>query len=164
MYQRILLAFDGSAEGRAALAEGMELAALCKAEVHLLSVLDTAGVHGFGEGVHPLERFDHSGVAQLRTRVDASLEQLRAHGIAEPKGHIAFGQPLEQIAHIAFGQPLEQIAHLAARVEADLVVVGHRHRTRLQQWWDGSLSRELLDRLRCSLLIAAPRPAGPPQG
>lgn len=151
MYRCILLAFDGSPEGRAALAEGMQLAALCGAGVHLVSVLET-GAEGFGEGVHPLERFDHSGVAHLRAVVDAGLEQLRARGISAPEGHLAFGRPLEQITK------------LAARIDADLVVVGHRHRGRLQQWWDGSLSRELLDRLRCSLLIAAPRPAAPPQG
>ena len=39
MYKRILLAYDGSVEGRTALREGALLARQCGAEVFLLSVL-----------------------------------------------------------------------------------------------------------------------------
>ena len=39
MYKRILLAYDGSIEGRTALREGALLARQCGAKVYLLSVL-----------------------------------------------------------------------------------------------------------------------------
>ena len=39
MYKRVLLAYDGSVEGRTALREGALLARQCGAEVFLLSVL-----------------------------------------------------------------------------------------------------------------------------
>ena len=43
MYKRILLAYDGSVEGRTALREGALLARQCGAQVFLLSVLTDDG-------------------------------------------------------------------------------------------------------------------------
>jgi nucleotide-binding universal stress UspA family protein len=43
MYKRILLAYDGSVEGRTALREGALLARQCGAEVFLLAVLVDPG-------------------------------------------------------------------------------------------------------------------------
>src|SRR6267378_2164574 len=40
MYKKVLLAYDGSIEGRRALREGAKLAQLCRAEVFLLEVGD----------------------------------------------------------------------------------------------------------------------------
>ena len=42
MYRKVLLAYDGSIEGRRALREGAKLAQLCGAEVFLLAVVETA--------------------------------------------------------------------------------------------------------------------------
>ncbi len=39
MYKKVLLAYDGSIEGRRALREGAKLAQLCRAEVFLLAVV-----------------------------------------------------------------------------------------------------------------------------
>ncbi|RAK50657.1 universal stress protein, partial [Phenylobacterium soli] len=50
MYKRILLAFDGSVEGRTALREGALLAKSCGAQVHLLSVVSETGGMAIGEG------------------------------------------------------------------------------------------------------------------
>jgi nucleotide-binding universal stress UspA family protein len=43
MYKRIVLAYDGSVEGRTALRDGALLAKQCRAEVFLLSVLPDPG-------------------------------------------------------------------------------------------------------------------------
>lgn len=139
MYQRILLAFDGSREGRVALTEGIELAALCKAEVHLLSVLEMTGARAMEAGIHPHET-DH-----FQRFLDEGLEQLRRKGIEEPVGHFASGPPAEHIAR------------LAKHIDADLVVVGHRHRGLLARWWQGSTSQQLLDHTDCSILVAFER-------
>lgn len=142
MYRKILLAFDGSGEGRVALADGIELAALCGAEVHLLSVMEISGSCAFGEGIYPLEDFADNEVSHLSQLVNEGLEQIRSHGIDEPHGHVAFGQPVEQISY------------LARQIDADLIVVGHRNRGLLTRWWQGSLSRQLLDHVNCSVLVS----------
>lgn len=142
MYRQILLAFDGSHEGRTALAEGIELAALCGAEVHLLSVMEISGSCAFGEGIYALEDVEGNEVSQLSALVNEGLDQIHAHGIKQAHGHIAFGQPVEQISQ------------MAQQISADLIVVGHRNRGLLSRWWQGSLSRQLLDLVRCSVLVS----------
>jgi nucleotide-binding universal stress UspA family protein len=39
-------------------------------------------------------------------------------------------------------------------MQTDLVVVGHRARTGLARWWTGPENTQLLDRVRCSILVA----------
>lgn len=141
MYQTVLLAFDGSAEGRAALNQGVELARLCDARVHLLSVLRIAAGNEYGEGLFSLDDFEGDEVRHLRELVEEGLTLIRAEGVDSAKGHIAFGQPLELIPQ------------LARLIQADLIVVGHRHRGRLARWWQSSVSRGLIDQVDCSVLV-----------
>src|SRR5258708_13087751 len=44
MYKKVLLAYDGSVEGRRALREGAKLAQLCRAEVYLLAVVEISSI------------------------------------------------------------------------------------------------------------------------
>jgi nucleotide-binding universal stress UspA family protein len=44
MYKKVLLAYDGSVEGRRALREGAKLAQLCRAEVFLLAVVELSSI------------------------------------------------------------------------------------------------------------------------
>src|SRR5580700_10295834 len=44
MYRKVLLAYDGSIEGRRALREGAKLAQLCRAEVFLLAVVELSSI------------------------------------------------------------------------------------------------------------------------
>ena len=43
---------------------------------------------------------------------------------------------------------------MARRIGADLVVLGHKQRTRLERWWSESEESNLLDRVTCSVLVA----------
>ena len=44
MYKKVLLAYDGSVEGRRALREGAKLAQLCRSEVFLLAVVEVSSI------------------------------------------------------------------------------------------------------------------------
>ena len=44
VYKKVLLAYDGSIEGRRALREGAKLAQLCRAEVFLLAVVELSPI------------------------------------------------------------------------------------------------------------------------
>jgi nucleotide-binding universal stress UspA family protein len=139
MYRRIVLAYDGSREGRAALREGALLALTCRAEVFLLSVLaQTPGVQ-LGEGALPgTSEHRRSGYEAI---LQEGAERLRTLGF-------------EPTAMIAEGEPARVIAGFAKSVSADLVVVGHRRQSGLARWWAGSTGAYLLDYLGCSLLVA----------
>jgi nucleotide-binding universal stress UspA family protein len=148
MYRTILLAYDGSREGRLALREGAEVAAACRAKTCLLAVLNVAPGIAIGEGFdagHVVER----DIARYQEVLDQGVERLRNHGLAVE-------------GRMVQGQPSERIAGVAREVGADLIVVGHRNLSRLARWWQGaSVSASLLEQAPCSVLVAIA--AGEPQ-
>lgn len=139
MYRKILLAYDGSVEGRLALREGAMLAKLCKAEVLLLAVVDLSTGILIAEGSIP-------GTAQQQRE---AFETVLEEGVRRLED-LGFSPE----ARLEFGQPAQAIATVARQISADLVVVGHRHHSALSRWWGGSVGSSLLADLSCSLLIA----------
>jgi nucleotide-binding universal stress UspA family protein len=139
MYRRILLAYDGSVEGRRALREGALLALSCKAEVYLLSVVPGSAGSLIAEGAYAgtIDRQEK----QLRFVFDEGVERLRQMGF-------------KPVARLVSGDPSQEICAFANEVRADLVVVGHRRKSLLERWWSGSSGAWLSDQLKCSLLVS----------
>jgi nucleotide-binding universal stress UspA family protein len=137
-FNRILLCYDGTREGQHALKDGASLAQELKAEVHVLCVLnDSAWVQSSDIiSAIPVDLVTESA----RSLLDEGLKKLAARGISA-RGHFALGDPLEQI-------PL-----FANNLKVDLIVVGHRHASRLARWWGGRNDGLLLDRVSCSVLV-----------
>jgi membrane fusion protein, multidrug efflux system len=138
VYQRILLAYDGSIEGRTALREGALLARRYGAQVFVLSVIREAAGTKLGEGV------GGGGVAQQRVDYERVLQEGMDRLAA--LGFQASGK-------LVIGEPAREIAAYAEQVKADLVVVGHRRQTAIGRWWSGPSGAYLSDHIRCSLLV-----------
>ena len=138
MYQRILLAYDGSIEGRTALREGALLARRYRAQVFVLSVIREAAGTKLGEGV------GGGGIAQQREEYQRVLQEGMARLTA--LGFQASGK-------LVIGEPAREIAAYAEQVQADLVVVGHRRQSAIGRWWSGASGAYLSDHVRCSLLV-----------
>jgi membrane fusion protein (multidrug efflux system) len=138
VYQRILLAYDGSIEGRTALREGALLARRYSAQVFVLSVIREAAGTKLGEGV------GGGGVAQQRVEYERVLEEGMSRLAA--LGFQASGK-------LVIGEPAREIAAYAEQVNADLVVVGHRRQSAIGRWWSGASGAYLSDHIRCSLLV-----------
>jgi nucleotide-binding universal stress UspA family protein len=143
MYKRILLAYNGTHEGRTALFECTDVASFEAAETHLLAVAippPLMFVEGF-EGT-----VTDPGNIQEKER----MEKVLAEGIAalEARGFNVTG-------HLATGEPVDEICRVAAELKCDLIVVGHEQKhSFLSRWWRGSVSANLLDHAPCSILIA----------
>jgi membrane fusion protein (multidrug efflux system) len=138
VYQRILLAYDGSIEGRTALREGALLARRFGSQVYVLSVIwDAAGTR-LGEGV------GGGGVAQQQVEYERVLQEGMARLAA--LGFQASGK-------IVIGEPAREIGAYAEQVKADLVVVGHRRQSAIGRWWSGPSGAYLSDHIPCSLLV-----------
>jgi nucleotide-binding universal stress UspA family protein len=139
MYRRILLAYDGSREGRTALREGAVLAKRCGSAVFLLCVA------GGNAGVLIAESAFAGPVGeeqnQLRLVFEEGVARLRQLG-------------LSPTARLVAGDPATEICQFAREIDADLVVVGHRKKSLLERWWSGSSGAYLTDQLSCSLLIS----------
>jgi len=138
VYQRILLAYDGSIEGRTALREGALLARRYGARVFVLSVIREAAGTKLGEGV------GGGGIAQQRVEYERVLEE----GMARLR---ALG--FQAIGKLVIGEPAREIGAYAEQVNADLVVVGHRRQSMVGRWWSGPSGAYLSDHIRCSLLV-----------
>ena len=58
--------------------------------------------------------------------------------------------------HLEVGEPVNVIEEMAVQLKVDLVIVGHsRHKTKALLWWRGSTDTLLVEKLRCSLLVAS---------
>ena len=138
MYRRILLAYDGSIEGRKALREGALLAKRFEATVCLLSVIGGAGVQ-MAEGAHA-GAVSHQ-LGQLKAIFDEGVARLTSLG-------------LPSIGRLVVGDPAEEIRKFASEARADLIVVGHRRKSMLERWWSGPSGAYLADQVGCSILIS----------
>jgi nucleotide-binding universal stress UspA family protein len=139
MYERVLLAYDGSREGRTALREGALTARRFGAQVFLLCIVaETPGVR-VGEAAYAgvLARAQDTYAVLF----DEAMARLKALGF-RPEGKVVTGEPAVEIAGYANA------------VKADLVVVGHRKKGLWERWWSGQTGAYLSDHLTCSLLIA----------
>jgi nucleotide-binding universal stress UspA family protein len=137
MYRKVLLAYDGSIEGRRALREGAKLAQLCRAEVFLLAVVELSSI------VTP-----DAGLAIPIDEQTANYKSILAEGVERLK---ALG--FSPTARLEAGDPGQTIADVAEEIGAQLVVVGHRPQGPLARWWFGSVGSYLVKRLRCSVLV-----------
>ena len=144
-YHKILLAYNGSQEGKRALLECAEFAEFHHAETHLLAVASMPASLFLTEGFVPEELLEEE-----KKRTQVVLEE----GIKSltDKGFKAIG-------HLAVGEPVEEICRLAKDLGADLVVVGHNQNTSFAaRWWKGSVGASLLDYAPCSVLISLSKP------
>lgn len=139
-FERILLAYDGSEQGRIALRRTLPLLGAGEVEVHLLAVVPLTGAVAAAEGFYTESMYEAE-----RERI----EKILAEGVdlLKQRGVDAEG-------HLRAGEPAHQIARLADELGVNLVVVGHQRRGVLARWWQGSVGASLLDRLNCSLLVA----------
>jgi nucleotide-binding universal stress UspA family protein len=138
MYSKVLLAYDGSTEGRRALREGAKLAQLCRAEVFLLAVVELSPITSPDAGLTiPIDE----QTANYKAVLAEGVERLKALGFSPT-------------SRLETGDPGHEIADVAEEIGAQLVVVGHRPQGPLARWWFGSVGSYLVKRLRCSVLVA----------
>ena len=140
MYKRILLAYDGSDAGQKALLDCREVAQWSGAELFLVAVMPSAmSFVGLEGGVYDVE---------LEERERAKYQAILQDGLRrlEQSGHSARGE-------VVTGEAIEEITKYARKVEADLIVVGHKHLDSwAARWWRGSISGALIEHSPCSVL------------
>ncbi len=145
MYKRIVLAYDGSQPGQKALLDGDEIAQWSRSELFLVAVMPPPAALIGGEGFV----YDARGEEEERKRYEAILgEGLRK---LSESGHRARGE-------VVVGDAVDEITRYAKEVDADLVVVGHKHLDSwAARWWRGSVSKTLIEHAPCSVLVVITR-------
>lgn len=141
MYKRILMAYDGSEAGQNALLEARGMAGWGGAEMHMIAVMPPPAAFIGGEGgVYDLgleeqERKEYAAI------LEDGLQRLRG------AGHTVKGE-------VMVGEAVIEIAECAKRINADLIVVGHKHLDSwAARWWRGSVSKSLIEHSPCNVLV-----------
>jgi len=146
MYKTIVVACDGTGPGEAALHQGGELAKLCKADLHVLGIVVTAGGLLLDPAILPVDLLATERQI-LQTALADAVRDLGRRGI-------------KASTSIRDGDPAREIVTYVKDIKADLAIVGHSERGPWARWFEGSVGASLLDTLPCSLLVAidgAPR-------
>jgi nucleotide-binding universal stress UspA family protein len=141
MYKKILLAYDGSDAGQKALLDCREVAQWSHSELHLVAVMPSAmSFVGLEGGVYDVE-LEEREKKKYRGVLDDGLRRL------SEAGHTARGE-------VVTGEAIDEIVKYAKKIEADLVVVGHKHLDSwAARWWRGSISGALIEHAPCSVLV-----------
>lgn len=138
----LLLAYNGTSEGRTSLLSCAEICSFTQAETHLLAVANISRTTlGSMAGFIPDDLLDDER-QRMQLVLDEGIEQLRGLGF------YASG-------HLADGEPVEEISRLARELHADLIIVGHDQKASwVSRWWHSSVAKMLIDTAPCSFLIA----------
>ena len=141
LYKRILLAYDGSDAGQKALLDCRELAQWSRSEIHLIAVMPSAmSFVGLEGGVYDVE-LEEREKRKYRGVLDDGLRRLAEAGFS------ARGE-------VVTGEAVDEITKYARKIEASLIVVGHKHLDSwAARWWRGSISGALIEHAPCSVLV-----------
>jgi nucleotide-binding universal stress UspA family protein len=139
LYKKVLLAYDGSIEGRRALREGARIAQLCGAEVFLLAVVEVSAGSGTLEGGFVIPITEQIEI--YKKVLGEGVDRLKVMGFSP-------------VARLGMGEAGREIAGVAEEIGANLVVIGHRPDGPLARWWFSSVGTYLVKNLRCSVLVA----------
>ena len=141
MYKRILLAYDGSDAGQKALLDCQDLAQWSGSQLTLIAVMPSAmSFVGLEGGVYDIE-LEEREKKKYRAVLDEGLHRL------SEAGYSARGELMS-------GEAIDEITRYARKMEADLIVVGHKHLDSwAARWWRGSISGALIEHAPCSVLV-----------
>jgi nucleotide-binding universal stress UspA family protein len=143
---RILLAFDGSKEARAASRAAVEISNATSSELHVVYSLNTELWRSYpGQIIANTREEDLEDLEESKrkagTWIDRQAERIRAEGAK-----------VEEV-HLAFGKPDEAIVKLGEELEAGLIVTGSRGLGGVRRALMGSVSDSVVRHAHCPVLV-----------
>jgi nucleotide-binding universal stress UspA family protein len=138
---KILMAYDATEEGQAALLGAPELAWLPHDEVRLLAVMPMPSGLFLGEGYVPGEVLEE--------------DRLRAQGLLDEAVSALRSRGFQVEGILTSGEPVDEICSAAKRLGSDLILVRHpRKLSFAARWWKGWVGSSLIEHAPCGVLIA----------
>jgi nucleotide-binding universal stress UspA family protein len=137
MFDKILVAIDGSPASEKALAAAVDLAEHYQAELLAIGVAEVPEVVGMVDEVDELRR---GAEAQFRQIGEAAVEFARSQGIS-----------LRSV--VVRGHAADAIVRFAESEQVGLVVIGPHGHSRIARFFLGSTSDRVSEHCRCSVMI-----------
>lgn len=154
MHQRILVAIDHSATSERVFDEALELAKTTGANLMLLHVLSSDEVGGFDPvllGI-PYGSLVMSELAETHRKQWAAYEK-RSLELLQSYAEKAAAANVTTEFTQNFGDSGRTICKIAEMWEADLIVMGRRGLTGLEEWLSDSVSNYVMRHAPCSVFI-----------
>jgi nucleotide-binding universal stress UspA family protein len=142
-FQKVLVGADGTEHSQAAIDAAIAIAERFKSEIHCIGVIPPLSPETEAEGVG-LEQANESRKS-VEDQVTSCASEARSRG-------------LQAITELLHGKPESEIEQYALERKIDLIVVGHRHVTRLRRFLEGSTSEGLVEHSYASVLVVTERP------
>ena len=136
----ILVGHDGSRDAETAFEDALDLAALARARLSVVSVASPPEP--------PTEVETQAAIESATAHYEKLFESLRRQ---------AQERKVELHAHVLVGHAADQILKWASQHGVDLIVVGHRGRSAIAEWVSGSTSRRVVAHAKGPVLVVRAR-------
>jgi nucleotide-binding universal stress UspA family protein len=136
----ILVGHDGSRDAETAFEDALDLAALARARLSVVSVASPPEP--------PTEVETQAAIEAATAHYEKLFDSLRRQA---QERHVALR------THVLVGHPADQILKTATAQRAELIVVGHRGRSAIREWVSGSTSRRVVSHANCPVLVVRAR-------
>lgn len=137
MFNKILLAYDGSDGARLALEKVVEIAQVADTELHLLAV---GRIPEYAETVSETEEAREQAKSFYSKIMEEAMSNVNQRG-------------LSATVHIDFGKPGDVILRIAENLSVDLVVLGTKFHSPLRRRFLGATVDKVVDHAHCSVLV-----------
>jgi nucleotide-binding universal stress UspA family protein len=145
MYRKILIAYNGTPESQIALDECIKLAPGSSADIHLLAVIIPPPIMLAGDFV----------AAAIPSPEEEKAERQATEQVLSAGRTKLAEAGLSVLTHLEVGEPADVIGKLVNTLGIELIIVGHsRHKPFALRWWRGSMDAVLVEKIRCSVLVA----------
>ena len=137
MFNKILVAYDGSEGSKLALEKASDIAKASGAEFHILAV---GRIPEYAETVSEVEEAKEQASSFYSKITDEAVRNLGERG-------------LTATSHIDFGKPGDVILRIAEDLKADLVILGTKPHSALRRRFLGATVDKVVDHAHCSVLV-----------
>ena len=137
MFNKILVAYDGSDGAKLALEKVTELAKVTSTVLHLLAV---GRIPEYAETVSETEEAREQAKSYYSKIMDEAAANLKQRSLSAE-------------AHIDFGKPADVILRIAENLGVDLVVLGTHPHSALRRRVLGATADKVIDHAHCSVLV-----------
>lgn len=138
MFERILVAYDGSENAKRALLQGIELAKLFNSRLFVVEAIDVTVFYNAGI-LPPL-----SALKDLEKKAKADMAEAT---------ELAKSQGVDVITDVIEGDPATSVLDYAEKNNVDLIVVGSRGLSRFKKVFLGSVSTAILNHAKVPVMV-----------
>ncbi|HHO46869.1 MAG TPA: universal stress protein [Desulfobacteraceae bacterium] len=135
-WKKILIAFDGSSSANKAFDLALRMCPEDGPEIIVASV------------VQPPEQAE---IVEMEAVIDSARDQFEKLFAELRDKAAAVSGPIA--TEILIGHPADQIVHYAAENQCDVILVGQRGKSRIEQWLLGSVSKRIATYAHCTVII-----------